>query len=82
MPGLTQASVNIDLNEPGTLFNDSVDQLDVSVTKSFRKGGYELRPELSLFNALNAYPVFQNNQFGTTLNNALSIERHARSVSA
>ena len=74
VPGLTQASVNIRLNEPGSLFNDTVNQLDVSVTKSFRSRGVELRPELSLFNALNANPVLsQNNQFGSSLNNAVTI---------
>ena len=49
--------MTISLNEPGTLFNDTVNQLDFSVTRSFRSRGVELRPELSLFNMLNANPV-------------------------
>jgi hypothetical protein len=74
LPSLVQASVNVRLNEPGTVYNDTVNQLDFSVTKSFRRGSYEIRPELSLFNALNANPVLtQTNAYGSALNNALTI---------
>jgi hypothetical protein len=74
LPTLTATSVNIRLNEPGTLYNDTVNQLDFSITKSFRRGSYEVRPELSLFNMLNANPVLtQTNTFGSALNNALTI---------
>jgi hypothetical protein len=74
LPTLTQASVNVRLNEPGTEFNDRVNQLDFSVSKSFRTGRLDVKPELSLFNALNAHPVLsQTNTFGPTLNNAVTI---------
>jgi hypothetical protein len=75
LPTLVQASVLIRLNEPGTLYNDTVNQLDFSVTKNFRAGhGVEVRPDLSLFNLLNANPVLaQTNTFGPALGNAVSI---------
>jgi hypothetical protein len=74
VPTLTAASVNVRLSEPGTEYNDTVDQLDFTVSKSFRKRNYEIRPELSLFNAFNANPVLtQTNTYGPALNNAITI---------
>lgn len=81
LPTLVAATVNIRLNEPGTLFNDTVNQLDFSISKSFRRGSYEVRPELSLFNALNSNSVLtQTNTFGPALGNAITIlpQRMAR----
>jgi hypothetical protein len=70
IPTLTQTSVNVRLNEPGTEFNDRVNQLDFSVSRTFRGGRFVFRPELSLFNALNANPVLQqNNTYGPALGN-------------
>ena len=43
IPTLTQASVNVRLNEPGTEFNDRVNQLDLSVSRTFRGGRYRLQ---------------------------------------
>ena len=57
IPTLTQPSVNVRLNEPGSEFNDRVNQLDMSITRPFRSGRFVFRPELSLFNAFNANPV-------------------------
>lgn len=75
LPALVPSSVNIRLNEPGTAYNDRVNQLDFSLAKSIRSRGVELRPELTLFNALNANPVLtQTNTFGATLNNAVTIQ--------
>ena len=51
IPTLTQPSVKVRLNEPGTEFNDRVNQLDLSVSRPFRSGRFVFRPELSLFNA-------------------------------
>jgi len=71
---LVATSVSIRLNEPGTLYNDTVNQLDVTVSKNFRRGSFDVRPELSLFNALNANPVLtQNNTYGPALGNALTV---------
>jgi hypothetical protein len=74
LPGLTQASVTTPLNQPNTLFLDTVDQLDLSFSKSVRTGGVEIRPEIGIFNALNANPVTaQINSFGPTLDRVTAI---------
>jgi hypothetical protein len=81
VPTLVVTSVNERLNEPGSLFNDTVNQTDVSITKSFRRGTYELRPELSVFNLFNSNAVLtQTNTFGSALGNAITIlpQRMAR----
>jgi len=73
-PGLVAASVNERLNTPGTVFNDTVNQMDLSITRGFRRGRYEARPELSVFNLFNANPVLtQTNTFGPALGNAITI---------
>ncbi len=75
LPTLVQTSVNIRLNEPGSVYNDTVNQLDFSLMKNFRAGhGVDLRPDVSLFNLLNANPVLtQTNAFGSALGNAVTI---------
>jgi hypothetical protein len=74
IPALTQAQVVVRLNEPGSEFNDRVNQLDMSVSRTFRSGRFVFRPEMSLFNALNANPVTaQTNTFGPNLGNATMI---------
>jgi hypothetical protein len=67
--------VNVRLNEPGTVFNDTVNQMDLTLSKNFRTAhGIDVRPEMSLFNVFNANPVLiQVNAFGSSLNNAVSI---------
>jgi hypothetical protein len=81
VPTLVAASVNERINEPGSVFNDTVNQVDFSITKSFRRGRYEVRPELSVFNLFNSNAVLiQTNTFGPALGNAISImpQRMAR----
>ena len=74
IPTLTQASVNVRLNEPGSEFNDRVNQFDLSLTRNFRSGRFVFRPELSLFNLFNANPVLtQTNTYGPALGNAVTI---------
>ncbi|MEP7308943.1 MAG: carboxypeptidase regulatory-like domain-containing protein [Acidobacteriota bacterium] len=74
LPTLTQTSVNVRVNEPGSTYNDRVNQLDVTLSKSFRSRGVDVRPELSLFNMTNANPVLvQINTFGPSLGNVTTI---------
>jgi hypothetical protein len=74
LPTLVQTSVLARLNEPGSMYNDRVNQLDFAISKSFRVGRTDLRPEIDLFNMLNANPVTaQINSYGPTLNNATAI---------
>jgi hypothetical protein len=74
LPTLTQTSVNVRLNTPGSLYYQTVNQLDITASKSFRFRGVDVRPELALFNAFNANPVLTaNNIYGPSLNNAITI---------
>jgi hypothetical protein len=74
IPTLTQTTVNVRLNDPGSEFNDRVNQLDFSLSKSFRRAGIEVRPELALFNLLNANAVLsQVNTFGPALGNVNTV---------
>jgi hypothetical protein len=57
IPTLTQSSVSVRLNAPGTEFNDRNNQLDLSVSKDVRVGRVHMRPQLDLFNVLNVSPV-------------------------
>jgi len=51
-----------------------VNQLDFSVTRTFRSGRFVFRPEMSLFNALNANAVLtQTNTYGPALGNAITV---------
>ena len=74
IPTLSQTSVNVRLNEPGSEYNDRVSQLDLSVSRSFRGRGVDVRPELAFFNMLNANPVLtQINVFGPSLGDVTSV---------
>lgn len=74
LPMLTQTSVSVRLNEPGSAYNDRVNQLDFTLSKSFRHGGIDVRPELALFNLFNANAVLtQINTFGPALGNVTTI---------
>jgi carboxypeptidase family protein len=74
LPTLTQTSVSVRLNAPGSLYYPTLNQLDVTLSKSFKTRGLSLRPELSLFNLFNANPVLTaNNIYGPSLNNAITI---------
>jgi hypothetical protein len=68
LPTLTAASVNVRLNEPGTEYLQRVNQLDLTLARAFRRGDMEIRPQLTLFNALNVNPVTSiNNAWGSSL---------------
>jgi hypothetical protein len=75
VPTLTQTSVNVTLNEPGTLYNDRVNQLDLTISRTFRvNGNVQIRPEVGVFNALNANPVLTiTNTWGPALGRVNSI---------
>jgi hypothetical protein len=55
---LGQASATIrPLNEPGSLYANRINQLDFAFAKTFRVGTWQVTPDVSLFNALNANPI-------------------------
>jgi Carboxypeptidase regulatory-like domain len=68
IPNLTQTSVTVPLNAPGSSYRQRINQLDMTVGKEFRVGKNRLLPKVEFFNLLNANPVLAENQaFGPTL---------------
>ena len=54
--------------EPGTMFLDRVNQVDVAVSRDFRFGRARVRPQFDFFNAFNSNAVTQvNTSFGPSL---------------
>ena len=67
-PGLTQTTVNVRLNEPGTVFLDRVNQVDFAFSRDFQAGRVRIRPQVDIFNALNNNAITQvNTNFGPSL---------------
>jgi hypothetical protein len=75
VPTLTQTSVTVRLNDPNTLFNERINQLDVTISRTFRVNGrVQIRPEAGLFNLLNANPILSvTNTFGPAFDRVNSI---------
>src|SRR5204862_4233166 len=74
LPTLTQTSVNVRLNTPGSLYYPTVNQLDLTLSRSFRTRGVDVRPELALFNLFNANQgLTAYNIYGPSLNNSITI---------
>jgi hypothetical protein len=74
LPQLTQASVTVRLNEPGSEYIDRLNQLDLTIARNFRSGRVVIRPELAMFNALNAAPVLtQTTIYGPNLGRITSV---------
>ena len=56
------ANVTIDLLNPGQMYNDRINQVDLRFGKLLRVGGRRLSLNLDLFNAFNVAPVLNVNQ--------------------
>jgi hypothetical protein len=56
------ANVTINLVQPGTLYGDRVNELDLRFSKIFRLAGTRIKATLDMYNALNAYPALTYNQ--------------------
>jgi hypothetical protein len=76
-PGITgaagQTSITVNLIEPGTMFQDYINQLDVRLTRTFSFGKYRLQGLVDIYNAFNAGTV-------TTLNNNFARNTSGRLV--
>jgi hypothetical protein len=75
IPGMTEASLTLPLVPGGTEFFDRINQLDVSLAKSFGLGaGRRVQIQADLFNALNANPVLgvRSVNFGTATYNQVN----------
>ena len=66
LSGGARAAAVVPLVEPGTMFGDRLNQLDLRVSKKIPFGGRrQLEFMADLYNALNASPVSeQNNTYG------------------
>src|SRR5262249_39239984 len=62
LPSGNVANVTMNLVEPGTLYGDRVNQLDLRFTKLLKFGRTRTRVSLDMYNALNAAPVLTYNQ--------------------
>jgi hypothetical protein len=60
------SSLTVNIVEPGTLYHDRFNQVDVRATKDFQLGALRVRGMVDLYNALNANTVIAaNNTYGT-----------------
>jgi hypothetical protein len=68
VPNLTQASVTVRLDTPGTQLYDQINQLDFSVSKSLRAGRFAFEPKIEVANLLNVNTVLtQVTSYGSAL---------------
>jgi hypothetical protein len=62
---LTNGSLLVNLVQPGTLYGDRLNRLDLRVTRTFRAGSTRMDPYIEVLNLLNASPALvQNNTYG------------------
>jgi hypothetical protein len=62
------------LNEPGTIFYDRWNQLDLNIKKNFRHNNKVLTFQIDIFNVLNSNAIrAANNNVGASLGNATTI---------
>jgi hypothetical protein len=52
------SSLSVPLVAPMTDYGDRINQLDFSVTKTFKFGRASIQPKFDLFNLLNVSPVY------------------------
>jgi hypothetical protein len=52
-PNQTVAQLNVPLIAPGITSSDRINQLDLTIARAVKVGTVRLKPEFSLFNALN-----------------------------
>ncbi len=59
--GVSQ-TITVNLIEPGTMYGDRANQLDLRVAKNLRFGGTRTNVGVDIFNILNSNPVLTYNQ--------------------
>jgi hypothetical protein len=68
VPTLTQASVTVRLDQPGTQLYSQINQLDFGVSRDIKTGRLSWQPKFEVANALNTNPVLtQVTSFGPAL---------------
>jgi hypothetical protein len=61
-PSGSVSTVTVNLVQPGALYGDRVNELDLRFSKIFRLSRTRLKATLDMYNALNAYPALTYNQ--------------------
>jgi hypothetical protein len=65
---LTQTSVSVRLDDPGSRYGDRTNQLDIVVSKEIRTGRVQWQPRFEIWNLLNVSPVLTEvTTFGASL---------------
>jgi hypothetical protein len=68
VPTLTQTTVNVRLDEPGSRYYNRINQLDLVVGRDFRSGRIQWQPRIEVWNILNTSPVLTEvTTFGSSL---------------
>ena len=69
------ATTTVELIPSGTYYREArIRQLDIRLTRNFRRGAVRLQPQIDLYNAFNANPVLaMTTRFGTAWENATSV---------
>ena len=69
------ATSTLELIPTGTFYREArIRQLDIRLTRNFRRGNIRVQPQIDLYNAFNANPVLaMTTRFGTAWENATSV---------
>jgi hypothetical protein len=69
------ATSTVELIPAGTFYRESrIRQLDIRVTRNFRRGGVRLQPQMDLYNLFNSNPVLaMTTRYGAAWENATSV---------
>ncbi len=74
LPQLSVSSVTIPLSEPGSLYLDRLNQLDLSFSKAIRYRRARIAPQIGIFNVTNAATVIsQINAYGVAVDRVQEI---------
>jgi hypothetical protein len=74
VPSLTQTSVSVQLNPPGSSYRERINQLDLTIGKDLRIGSARLLPRVEFFNLLNANAVLsETTTYGPALGRPTSV---------
>lgn len=68
IPGLRSTSIQVPMDQQGTLFTPRMNQVDFSASKNFTFGWLTVLPKIDIFNALNSddYTAVETAQFNAT----------------
>jgi hypothetical protein len=70
----TGGQTTVNLIEPGTVYGDRLNQIDLRLTKIFRLGRGTLEGNMDVYNAFNSDAVLtQQNAYGTAWRRPLSV---------